>query len=215
MNARAVARAAAVVALAAAGQGAWLAELFLARGWAGLAWLHGFQWASLAGAACAAAAVLVAAAPRVRAPRGRWLAGWVLLWAAGAVAFAGARAALYALFGRSAALMALAGEPDMARAFLLGHAAALLAWGLGAALAPVLVLRRVLGAPAPWWSTALFAAALALAVPLALALTWALPIQPGRPDVFEAIKSGYPVAVTVALTAAATHLATRRAVRAP
>jgi hypothetical protein len=185
-----------LLAGAFAAWGLWLGEVRWVKGWAGLAWLSGFNWSALP--ACAIIVVMASYSVTARAKwpdRARFLVvGWVIAVAA----FAMTRWAAFELFS--------GGFPGRS---VPGPAIALLiAW----VIVPVgftIAGKRWL-APLHYWAGTLAAVALMLVLPLSFATIKVFPAFNGSVDQIHAIKMGYPVFWTAALIPVAMGLGRKR-----
>lgn len=198
--------------------GAWLFEVFVIKGWAGLNWLRGYPFAALVGIAASALATGFAAKYALdtrrhpsagAAPFGGFVLGASL---AAFVSFEVAREAIYNLHSRSAAWLSLSGEPGLARSFYITQWLLILGAGLITTSVFTLGIRRLLVAIA-WWTALLFAVALLLVMPLSVALIQVIQAPGGQTDYVHAVKMGYPMFFTPILLAVATHIAVRAAAK--
>jgi hypothetical protein len=162
--------------------GLWLGEVCLVTGWAGLAWLSGFNWSALP--ICAVIAVTSSYAVSLQAG---WRARMMFVLAAGALmagAFAAGRQAVFDLVS--------AWVPYYPALVTLAAAGLAVSAGLPAAagwrLAPVQV-----------WTPAAVAAALLAVLPLSFMTVTVFPAFNGATDEVHAIKMGYPVLWTALL----------------
>jgi hypothetical protein len=183
-----------LIATAFAAWGLWLGEVCFATGWAGLAWMRGFNWSALP--ICAAIAVTSSYAV---APGAGWrertkfiLAGWALM----AGAFAVGREAVIDFF--SAWVV-----PYYPALVMLAAAGLAVSAGLTAAASRWL-------APLHAWTAAAVAAALVLGLPLSVTTIAAFPALNGATDEIHAVKMGYPVLWTALLVPLALRLGRRR-----
>jgi hypothetical protein len=178
--------------------GLWLAEVCWIKGWAGLAWLSGFNWSALP----ICALILIAASYGVSARsacRERMIftaIGWVIALAA----FVLARWAAFHLFSRGFGLLpTLRWEPFIA-----------------AALAGLLVSAGLTFAANRWlaamhyWTGFLLAAGLLLVMPLSIATVQIFPALNGSTDEIHSIKMGYPVLWTAVLVPVALCLGRKK-----
>jgi hypothetical protein len=171
----------------------WLGEVCLVKGWAGLAWLDGFNWSVLPVCAVIAVACSYAVSPQA-GWRGRMkfvLAGFVLT----AGAFVVARGAVIDFF--SAWVVPYHPLVSLAAAGLAVSA------GLTAAAGRWL-------APVHAWTAAVVAAALIAVPPLSFVTVTAFPAVNGSTDAIHAVKMGYPVLWTALLMPLALRLGRRR-----
>jgi hypothetical protein len=178
--------------------GLWLAEVCFIKGWAGLAWLSGFNWSALP----ICAVILITASYGVSA-RVAWqermifaAVGWVMALAA----FVLERWAAFELFSGGLALLpGVRWSPFIAAAF----AGLLVSAGL------TFAANRWL-APLHYWTGFLLAAGLLLVVPLSIATIKIFPALNGSTDEIHSIKMGYPVFWTAVLVPVALRLGRKR-----
>lgn len=200
----------ACAALGVAAWGVWLHEVVEVKGWSGLAWLGGMPRAEWAGSGCAAAAIALPFGVR-RAARAHRLALAALAVApVGWLSFQFGRAALYGLFGRGQALLALL-EPALWERHLASSLALLLGAAALTAVAAPLSLRWLGGVRVGWRLAALELLALALVLPASLLTIALFPALRGQTDLVHAVKMGYPAGWTPLLLGAASFLALGRA----
>jgi hypothetical protein len=185
---------AAIVAGAFAAWGLWLGEVCLVKGWAGLAWLDGFNWSSLPICAVVAITSSYAASPDA-GWRGRTafvLFGFVLM----AGAFAAGREAVIDFFSA----WVIPYDPPLV---ILAAAGLAVSAGLTAAA-------RWWLAPVHLWTAAAVAAALIAVLPLSVMTIAVFPALNGSTDEVHAVKMGYPVLWTALLVPLALRLGRRR-----
>jgi hypothetical protein len=175
-----IARAVLVAAGALVAWGLWLAEVCWLRGWRGLAWLSGFQWAAVP-----ICLILMVVAGVVVGKDAGWRARAAFVGAGAAVslvAFVLARQATYELFAGGL----VPGSPSAGPLVEL-----FVAWA-GASVGLTMLANRWL-APLRAWASALVAVALVAALPLAFATIQIVPALNGSTDFIHAVKMGYPV----------------------
>jgi hypothetical protein len=172
--------------------GFWLVELRWVKGWAGLAWLSGFNWSVLP-----ACAVIVLMASYCVTADARWPRRVMFLgvgWAIAVSAFAMARWAAFELFSGGFPGRAVPGP-----GFVL-----LIAW-LMVPVGFTIAGKRWLG-PLHYWTGTLMAADLLMVLPLSFLTIKVFPALNGSTDQIHAIKMGYPVFWTAMLIPAAMGL---------
>jgi hypothetical protein len=174
--------------------GLWLGEVCWVKGWAGLAWLDGFNWSALP-----ICAVIVVTSSCVVSPDVGWrqripfvLFGFVV--AAGAFV-----AGRWAMIEIGSAWVFPFYDP------LITLAAAGLAVSVGLTAAASRWL-----APVHVWTALVVIVALVLVLPLSLITIKVLPALSGDTDDIHAIKMGYPVLWTALLVPLALRLGRKR-----
>jgi len=177
--------------------GLWLTEVYWIKGWAGLAWLSGFNWSALP--ICALVVVLCAQSVAVdvqRLNRARFIAiGFVL--AVGT--FAVVRWAAFELF--SGSISAPLYQLEAVLVLLI----AVLAFCVGLTVA----VNRWLG-PVRSWTVILLAAGLLLVLLLSFITIRIFPAFNGSTDELHAFKMGYPVFWITVLIPLALRLGAKR-----
>ena len=185
-----------VLAGAFAAWSIWLAEVCWVKGWAGLAWLSGFNWSVLP--ICALIVTIASYVVCGDASRSRRLTfigvGCAITIAASVVA----RWAAFELFS--------GGVPGRRS---LGAAIVLLLADLSVAAGLTISANRWL-APLHSWTGILVAAGLLLVLPLSIVTVKAFPALNGSTDEIHAIKMGYPIFWTAVLVPAALRLGRKR-----
>jgi hypothetical protein len=184
---------------ALAAWGLWLAEVCWIKGWAGLAWLSGFNWSALP----ICALIMITASYCVSA-RAAWrermmftAVGWVIALAA----FVLVRLAAFDLFSRDLG-------PVRWQPFSAALAGLLMSTGLTFAANRWLTAMR-------HWTGLLLAAGLLLVMPLSIATIKVLPALNGSTDEIHSIKMGYPVFWTAVLVPVALYLGRKRRLTPP
>lgn len=193
---------------------AWLGEIFELKGWSGSLWLDSYPWASLIGAACVAGSVMVAAvgpSPVRSASKRPRRTLFFALTAIGSLAFWLARAGIYLLFSRGAAIASLAADNQWDRHVTAVALGFIVSAALITALGFTAALRRWL-TRVPWSTALLLLAALFLVMPLGTMTIHVIPSFNGHTDVFQVVKMGYPTFWTNVLLALATWLTGARKV---
>jgi hypothetical protein len=176
--------------------GLWLAEIHWVKGWAGLAWLSGFNWSALP-----ACALIVVMASYCVTAHARWAHRAMFLgvaWVIAVSAFAMARWAAFELFAGG-----FPGREVPGPGFVL-----LIAW----VIVPVgftIAGKRWL-APLHYWTGTLVAIGLLLVLPLSFATIKVFPAFNGSTDQIHAVKMGYPVFWTAVLIPVAMGLGRKR-----
>jgi hypothetical protein len=178
--------------VAFAAWGLWLAEVLWVKGWAGLAWLSGFNWSALP-----ICALIVALASYFVTEHAGWSErvnfvglGWVITVAA----FAIVRWAAFELFS--------GGIPGRVG---VGAAVVLLIAGLIVSVGLTISANRWL-VPLHYWTGILIAVGLLLVLPLSVATIKVLPAFNGSTDQIHSIKMGYPIFWTAVLVPLAMRL---------
>jgi hypothetical protein len=166
--------------LALAAWGMWLVEVLVVRGWEGLAWLQGFQWASVPASVAAASCWLVAMDGKV--PR----SGPLAIASAGVLAgFVVARNGLYAV----GSLIFMFTYGAAGAWLVLGQ----LALGLALSTTGLWWAARLSGHAPTRWHAARLTAMPVLSIPLAMLTIAVVPALNGSQDFLHAIKMGYPL----------------------
>jgi hypothetical protein len=176
----------------------WTAEVRWATGWAGTAWLSGFNWSAVPIGAVIGVSASYCVSARASGVRRAWFVGFACV--ASVVAFAIARWAAFELFAE--------GVPGRAaiRVGLAGGLLALLLVSVGLTMSASRWL-----APLSPWAAVLLGGALTLVLPLSFATIKIFPAVNGSTDEIHAIKMGYPVLWTALLVPLAMRLGRRRA----
>jgi hypothetical protein len=205
-RARALVRAAVVVALGLVAFGLWLWEVLKVKGWPGLAWLNGYPYAAIGVVALVAVAILVVVGDR-RTPARRFAAFLACATSIGLGCFELARESIFALYSRDHLAILNAGS----LASRIGTVAAIAALPVAAVLAAVGIwaavrffLRRLTA-----WTILFLVVALGLVVPASMLTVRVFPALYGYTDHVHAVKMGYPVFWVVVLVAAAVALGSR------
>jgi hypothetical protein len=159
--------------------GLWLAEVCFVKGWAGLAWLSGFNWSSLP--ICALIVVTSSYVVSTKAARRQR----IKFAALGFIITTGA----FWVF-RRAALALFSSAPFSPTA--VAAIAALILVPIAVAVSLSTLASRWL-APLGRWTAILVAVALILVLPLSFATVKLFPALNGSRDQIHAIKMGYPV----------------------
>jgi hypothetical protein len=189
-----------VVAGAFIAWGLWLGEICWIKGWAGLAWLSGFNWSAVPICLLIVAVASYVVAERVASRRRlAFIAVGFLLTMA---AFVAARAAAFDLF--SFRFFDRQSVNWWAIEDLLFIALA----GMAVCVGLVVAANRFL-APVRRWTVLLLAVALLLAVPLSLVTIAIFPALNGSDDAIHAVKMRYPVFWTALLVPLALRLGRR------
>jgi hypothetical protein len=176
--------------------GLWLAEVRWVKGWAGLAWLSGFNWSALP-----ACALIVVMASYFVTAHARWPDRAMFLgvaWVIAVSAFAMARWAAFEMFS--------GGFPGRE---VPGPGFVLLIAGLIVPVGFTIAGKRWLG-PLHYWTGTLVAIGLLLVLPLSFATIKVFPALNGSTDQIHAIKMGYPVFWTAVLIPVAMGLGRKR-----
>ncbi len=167
------------VAGAFAAWGLWMGEVIWLKGWAGLAWLEGFNWSAFP-----ISAVIMAVSSFVIAPHAGWRSrttfvglGSILAVAA----FAAARFATFALFSEM-----MIGTLWQAPVVVIALSWVIVAVGLSVLASRCLTSLHV-------WTAALLALGLILVLPLSFATVKIFPALNSSTDELHSIKMGYPV----------------------
>ncbi len=182
-----------LIAAAFAAWGLWLGEVCQIKGWAGLAWLGGFNWSALP-----ICAVIVVTSSYAVSPD----AGW-------------RQRVRFILFGFTLAIGSFAAGRQAMMAFFLGWAggygplAELAAAGLAVSAGLTAAASRWLH-PLHVWTTVVVIVTLVLVLPLSFATITAFPALNGSTDEIHAIKMGYPVLWTALLVPLALRLGRKR-----
>jgi hypothetical protein len=188
--------AALLLAAAFASWGLWLGEVVWLKGWAGIAWLSGFNWSAIPIAAIVAVACSYAVS--FNAP-GRGRRNFV------ALAFALALVAF--IFARAAGVEVLSSwGPNPLGLLAIG---VIVLMGIAVAAGFTAAASRWL-AQLHWWTAALVLLALLLVIPLSFATIKVFPALNGSVDQVHAIKMGYPPFWVALLLPLALRLGRRR-----
>jgi hypothetical protein len=186
------------IVAAFAAWGLWLGEVCWVKGWAGLAWLDGFNWSALPICAVIAVTASYAVSPDA-AWRGRIrfvLFGFMLTTGA----FAAGRQAMF----------------EIGTAWVFPYYdpfVTLAAAGLAVSAGLMAAASRWL-APVHVWTVVTIFVALVLVLPLSFMTVAVFPALNGSTNDLHAIKMGYPVLWTALLVPLALHLGRKRR-RAP
>ena len=172
--------------------GLWLAELLWMKGWAGVAWLSGFNWSAVP--ICALIVVTTSYFVCARSERTERLVFVGVACAISISAFAIARYAAFELFA--------GGFPG--RASFAAASIALIV-GVAASAGLALTANRWL-TPLHLWAGILVAVGLLLVLPLSFATIKVFPAFNGSTDQIHSIKMGYPVFWTALLIPLALRL---------
>jgi hypothetical protein len=186
-------RAAFLAVAAFAAWALWLGEVCWVKGWAGLAWLDGFNWSALP-----ICAVIVATASYAVSPDAAWPARVKFVRAGFVLATGGFVAGRWAIFE-----MSRQWAPDYRPLAVLAVAGLAVSTGLTAAAGRWL-------APVHVWTAAAVAVALILVLPLSFATVAVFPALNGSTDEVHAVKMGYPVLWTALLVPLALWLGRKR-----
>jgi hypothetical protein len=168
-----------LVAGAFAAWGLWLAEICWVKGWAGLAWLSGFNWSALP--ICTLIVVLCSFLVDARTGWRERMKFLGVGFVATTLAFIVARWTAFELFS--------GGAPAGLNLRTVGGAV------FGALIVPVVlpsIANRWL-APLYWQTRIYLAVGLVLVVPLSFATIMVFPALNGSTDQIHSIKMGYPV----------------------
>jgi hypothetical protein len=186
-----------VITGAFAAWGLWIGEVRWLKGWAGLAWLEGFNWSAFP-----ISVVIMAVSSFVVAPRAGWRgrATFVGLGSILAVAaFAAARWAIFELFSE-----VMVGTLWQAPVAMVVLSWVIVAVGLSVLANWCLTSLRV-------WTAALVALGLMLVLPLSFATIEFFPALNGSTDELHTIKMGYPVFWTALIVPLALRIGLKRA----
>lgn len=185
-----------LVACAVATWCLWLAEVCWVKGWAGLAWLSGFNWSSLPICALIVTVSSYLLSARAGRPeRLRFVAfGSVLT----VVAFTAARWEAFELFSAW-----MPGRRGLLAGIVLVIGGLIVSAGLAVSANMWLV-------PLHRWTGILVGIALALVLPLSFATIKVFPAFNGSTDQIHSIKMGYPVFWTTLLVPIALRLGRKR-----
>ena len=176
--------------------GLWLAEVCWIKGWAGLAWLSGFNWSALP-----ICAVILTTASYGVSERVAWRERMIFIavgWVIALAGFALTRWAAFDLFSRNLG-PTVRWEPFIAAAL----AGSLVSAGL------TFAANRWLAAM-HYWTGFLLAAGLLVVMPLSIATIKMVPALNGSVDEIHSIKMGYPVFWTAVLVSVALCLGRKR-----
>lgn len=170
----------------------WLAEVCWVKGWAGLAWLSGFNWCVLP-----ICALIVITASYFVTMHAKWSERMIFVsvgWAITVIAFAVARRATFELF--SGGISGRAG---------VGAAIVLLIAGLIVSAVLTISANRWL-VSLHYWTGILVAVGLMLVLPLSVFTIRIFPALNGSTDEIHSIKMGYPIFWTAVLVPIALRL---------
>lgn len=177
----------------------WLAEVCWIKGWAGLAWLSGFNWSALP--ICALILFTTSYGVSARAAWRERVIFTAMGWVIAVAAFVLARWAAFDLFSRSLGLLPTVRWQPLIAAALAG----LLLVPAGLTFAA----NRWLAAM-HYWTGFLLAAGLLVVMPLSIATIKIFPALNGGTDEIHSIKMGYPVLWTAVLVPVALCLGRKR-----
>jgi hypothetical protein len=189
---------AAVVAL-----GLWLAEVYWVKGWAGLAWLDGFNWSSLP-----ICAVIVTTCSDFVAPDAAWRDRIKFVFFALLLTIAAFVSGRWAMIEIDS-IWGWYGQPPLVVLYpqpfvVLGAAGLTVSGGLTVAANRWLT-------PLYSWTVLAVIVSLALVLPLSFVTVAVFPALNGDTDWIHAIKMGYPVLWTALLVPPALRLGRKRA----
>jgi hypothetical protein len=177
--------------------GLWLGEVCWIKGWAGVAWLSGFNWSAVP-----ICFVIVTISSYVVAEGAPWRNRLAFIASGFALALAAFVVARWAIFDFFSFEFFYGGEVYWAA---LADVLIVIAAGLAASIGFALAAHRWL-APLRVRTAGLLAAALVAVVPLSLVTIKIVPALNGSEDTIHAFKMGYPVFWTALLTPLALRL---------
>jgi hypothetical protein len=172
--------------------GLWFAEVYWVKGWAGLAWLSGFNWSSVP--ICALIVIMSSSILSAQAPLSARVMFLGVGFAIAITAFVIARLAVFELF--SGGIPARTGP---------AATAALVVSGLIVSVGLPMLANRCL-VPLRRWTGVLVGLALLLVLPISFVTIKVFPAFNGSTDQIHSIKMGYPVFWTAVLVPVALRL---------